>query len=210
MRQQDFIHNFWTYYLTLEEDFINTLRYVELDESNYSTYSVEYVKQYQTICSELDVLCKTLCKLIDTRSTPKNMYDYTTIILQSFQDILEKEVLTKKRLHLIPWGDWKIDSKDSSYASPAWWKNYNDVKHNRAITDESGDSYYKRANLENVLNSLAGLFVLEMYAYKKISEEEGQKVTIPIPKSQLFELVGWENKFFVSADGGMMFEIADE
>lgn len=147
------------YYLTLENDFINTLRYVELDEVNFKAYSIEFTKQYQSICSEIDVLCKEFCHLIDSVNSVENMREYTEILLNTYSEIIDKEVKIKNRLILMPWKDWK---KSPDYHSPDWWSKYNKVKHNRTSTDRAGDVFFKQGNMGNVLNSLTGLFVLEM------------------------------------------------
>lgn len=202
MRQQEFIHNYWMYYLNLETDFMNTLRYVELDERNYSTYSVEYAKQYQAVCSEIDVLCKKLCELIDSRSNVKNMREYTTSLLSEYPDTPSKEVKVKNRLTLKPWIEWQLEPV---YISPTWWSDYNKVKHNRTGSDNEGDTYFMQANLGNVLKALTGLFVLEMYAYKKISEDENMEIKIPLPKSQFFELTNWESNVIVPDNINMIF-----
>ncbi|MBM4764689.1 hypothetical protein [Bacillus sp. B15-48] len=204
MNQDEFTHSYWTYYLTLESDFISTLRYVELDEKNYSTFSVEYVKQYQAICSELDVLSKNLCSLLEPTGNFTTMPDYTEIILGSFPEIPNKQVKAKWKEVLSPWSDWKGNPE---YQSPSWWSNYNKVKHNRSNKDTEGNFYFEEANLGNVLNALAGLFVLEMYSYKKISEEQNERFTIPLPKSQLFELIGWEPHLAAFGGNNVIFEV---
>ncbi|KYD30315.1 hypothetical protein [Parageobacillus toebii] len=204
MKQEEFIQSYWTYYLTLEADFMSTLRYVELNEENFSTFSVEYVKQYQTICSELDVLCKKLCNLLVPTKNPNKMPEYTEIILINYPEIPKKQIKTKNNIILKPWSQWKHTPK---YQSPNWWSNYNNVKHNRFGQDEEGNIYFKQANLGNVLNALAGLFTLEMYGYKKISEDQKEKVTIPLPKSQLFELIDWEPNIVPFDSSKVIFEI---
>lgn len=78
------------YYLTLENDFINTLRYVELDEVNFKAYLIEFTKQYQSICSEIDVLCKEFCHLIDSVNSVENMREYTEILLNTYSEIIDK------------------------------------------------------------------------------------------------------------------------
>lgn len=181
--EQEFLDSYWKYYLILEEEFLSTLRYVELHKDNFETFSVEYTKQYQTICSEIDVLCKHFCKIIDPSSNSKNIKDYGEIILANVGQITKEGISFKKARmeEIYPWAEWVVQEK---YVSPGWWSNYNNVKHNR-------NNYFKEANLGNVINALAGLYVLEVYCYEKIKNGEG--ILYPIPRSSLFTLNSFHN-----------------
>ncbi len=57
-----FIKNYWNFYLRLEDDFFATLKYVEFDKKNYNTFSLEYLKLYLSVCSEIDVVGKVFAK----------------------------------------------------------------------------------------------------------------------------------------------------
>lgn len=63
--RNDFYKHYWNYYLTLEQDFINTEDYAAIDTINEHTYSNQYLKLYQAICSEIDVVAKCYCKQIE-------------------------------------------------------------------------------------------------------------------------------------------------
>ncbi len=73
-----FIKNFWSYYLELERQFIETRRYVEFSAENNKAYSVEYLKLYQAICSEIDAVGKEIAAdvvsgfVVDTDTNIKN------------------------------------------------------------------------------------------------------------------------------------------
>lgn len=45
--------------------------------------------------------------------------------------------------------------------------------------------------------------------YKKISENENQPVKIPLPKSQIFELIGWESNVIVPDGSNTIFTIEE-
>ena len=62
MDSKDFNRLYWKHYLNIEEDFIKTNRYVEVDKRNFQTFSVEYVKLLQLIGSEFDVVSKEICR----------------------------------------------------------------------------------------------------------------------------------------------------
>ena len=57
---QSFIKSYWEYFLELEEQLIETKRYVAFDKANAKTYSIEYLKLYQAVCSEIDVVAKEI------------------------------------------------------------------------------------------------------------------------------------------------------
>lgn len=61
MNRQEFLNDYWGYYLMLEKKLINTFNYVELSTSNYSTFSNEYASLIQSIGAELDSFFKLYC-----------------------------------------------------------------------------------------------------------------------------------------------------
>ncbi|MGN0575580.1 MAG: hypothetical protein ACI4J2_06055, partial [Ruminococcus sp.] len=54
-----------------------------------------------------------------------------------------------------------------TYATPKWWNAYNKVKHKRVQSDADGLNY-KKANLENLANAFAALYLLEFEFMKDI------------------------------------------
>ena len=82
MNRNEFCKYHWDYYLVLEKDFLRTEQYVSFDlgenynynntepnnKGNSLTFSNEYIKQYQAICSEVDVILKSICKEFDNGS----------------------------------------------------------------------------------------------------------------------------------------------
>ncbi|MDZ5760353.1 hypothetical protein RAK27_17070 [Carnobacterium maltaromaticum] len=181
MEKDDFINVFWEYYFGLENDFIFTIRYVSITESNYKTYSTEYAKLLLSICSEVDVILKKICDFEGSKM--KNVNDY-------LQKIIKKELMEKNnkvtlksphsKLTLTPFDRWK-ETKNLS-----WWTDYNKVKHNRSENIE-------KANLKNVLTSLSALYLLENYLYQKIIKDEVDVIDFIEPPSKLFSL-NWDAK----------------
>ena len=66
--------------------------------------------------------------------------------------------------------------------SSTWWTDYNKIKHNRTEKDDSGRYYYQKANLKNVLHSIASLYILLFL----IGKEFGYEGTLPF-ESRLFK-----------------------
>ena len=59
---------YFNYYLELERDFFSTEPYVTVERENFDTFSVQYNRMYQSICSEIDCLLKELCKQLEDES----------------------------------------------------------------------------------------------------------------------------------------------
>lgn len=82
MTVNDYLDKFWRYYLILEERFENSIRYVELNTDNFSTYSIDFVNQIQMIGSEIDVIMKSMSGFNATDR--KSIADYATAILANY------------------------------------------------------------------------------------------------------------------------------
>ena len=48
-------------------------------------------------------------------------------------------------------------------AYPTWWSDYNKVKHTRTSCDEDGRVNYQRANLGNLIQAFAALYIVEQF-----------------------------------------------
>lgn len=188
MKRKDFIKDYWRYYLMLEQRFCETTRYVELTEDNYQTYSLEYVNELQSIGSEIDVLMKILCGF--GQNERKNISDYCPKILEKYPDIIEREVNVETLDDpVIPFKGW--DKKEAA-KSLDWWTAYNDIKHGRVLN-------IRNASLKNVLDSLAALYILEMYYLKEIAKQN-EELDIPNKDSEIFSLLRWETKHISNAN----------
>lgn len=193
MDREEFCQSHWSYYMVLERDFLDTERYVSFDLGDNNTYdgkeikdfansevfSTEFVKQYQAICSEIDVILKTICKEFGCEKA-ESMPEYTEKVLNKWQDIAEQRVKMNS-IELRPFQNWR---KAPDYHAPDWWPLYNDVKHDRV-------SSYRKANLKNVVNALAGLYILEQYIVKFIGDRDHSE-DVPDDISKLFEMVDFK------------------
>lgn len=196
--REKFCKNLWEYYLVLESDFLERYVSFELGENlfcdsnenenieNSLVYSNEYIKQYQAICSEIDVVMKLICKEIHNKGNVKSIPEYAELILNDWPDIVLQKVCVKHQFILQPFKIWKIKDETNDYKSPTWWINYNEVKHHRL-------EKYKKANLKNVINALAGLYILELYFVKEIGRNSNDK-DVPNDISKLFNLINFQTK----------------
>lgn len=219
MNRDDFCRVYWDYFLVLEKDMLNIERYVSFDLGDNAVYdssncsdfgnslcfSNEFVKQYQTICSEVDVILKTICREIMCSSTASNMTHYTEIVLKH-QNMwnglpLQDVKIQKTGIILKPFSNWRCSP---NYHAPDWFPIYNHVKHDR--TNHSRD-----ANLKNTLNALAGLYLLEVYFVKYIADRDNNILKhknewsydsdipdVPNDTSKLFEAIDFQTRYRVT------------
>lgn len=150
----------WLYFLTLEQELIKLSHFVAIDERNFQTFSLELLKLYLSICSEVDVVARLLSKKVDfdaySEKTEndkkfKNIKTYREIIYSLYPDISRAVISIKPgKISVVPWRSFEEEK------SPDWWQQYNEVKHTR-------DEFFHQANLKNTIDSLSGLLVLLNY-----------------------------------------------
>jgi hypothetical protein len=188
MNRQEFINNFWNYYLILERNFVDSLRYVELSSNNYDAYSIDFVSQLQGIGSEVDVLMKVVSGFPSTER--KTITDYATSILGSNPGIINQEVrLISSSAIIKPFDGW---TSTRAAQSLFWWEKYNSVKHSRV-------SNFRDANLKSVLYSLAALYILERWWLKHLADITND-VDIPNKDSEIFSLLNWVSRNMSGSD----------
>ena len=164
----------WEYFLALDADLEQAARFVALESANFSSYSIEFVRLYLSACSEIDVVAKALCAQIALQESRRNINDYRTVITKEYPKFpTVKVAIPRYGLEFQPWVDWQ------SGANPAWWQSYNNVKHKRT-------KHFTEANLKNLLDALAGLFLLLLYYYQ--------------PALYDHALLPWPNLFHLHAD----------
>ncbi len=151
------VSNHWNYFLALEDDLAQVSRYIEFDESNYGTYSIELAHLLLAAASEVEVVLKALCNEVSPEKSHTGIRTLRETI-QGKQAHLIREYCTISRygLKLTPWVEWDRNST----SNPIWWRSYNRVKHHRG-------SDFKKANLKNVLNAMAGLALANLYLQRR-------------------------------------------
>lgn len=182
---KQFISNYWNYYIELEREFLSIRKYVDFCVNNFKTYSIEFLKLYQTICSEIDVLGKAMAQEVNPGFKPEEKSNNILKWWYEIQNIYQipkdgcnvRLADTSERFldmfSISPWKDFfitqRVSAKGSIYYSannstPKWWKEYNDVKHHRTFktSEESVKTNYTKANFENVCYSLTALYILEI------------------------------------------------
>ncbi len=144
----------WDYYVSMTKDIEEISHYVEIHPDNYETFSIAFTRLLLSVGSEVDVVAKMLCKKYNPSSKADNITGYRKELRKHKPKISTITIGMKRYgLEFVPWQAW-----GQGNTNPQWWKNYNNVKHNRNMK-------YKEANLEMCLQSLAGLCVLLAYLY---------------------------------------------
>lgn len=147
----------WRYFLSLERDFIDTLRYVEYNDSQKDVYSFEYARLLLMCCAELDVVFKISSENVSSGSQAESIGTYLDA-LSSKYDIQQEEVRVDRFSKVLyPYRDW------SRASAPQWWTAHNHVKHHR-------HKYFAEATAQNTLLALSGLFVANLIAHHAVKE----------------------------------------
>jgi len=144
----------WNYFLALESDIERLARFVEFTDKNFLTYSIEMAHLFLAAASETEVVAKQLCSMLDSANSTRNAKGYCNVLRNRLPEI-ENSIVTIPRygLELRPW------SALQGVKAPDWWDAYNSVKHQR-------HENFALANLKNVLDAMAGLFLLILYYYR--------------------------------------------
>lgn len=158
-------YRYWQHFLALEADFAATSRYVDFSPDNYYVFSIEYATLLLAISSEIDVLCKLICKNLDRSAKRGNIGHYRACLTKHTQIASEEVFIPRYNLTFRPWSDW------TSGKNPDWWDSYNNVKHHR-------DLHFAEANLKNCSNAISGLFVIVIYCHEA---EKSADILEPYP-----------------------------
>ena len=194
------IKDFWNYYIELEKDVINIRKYVEFHERNYGTFSLEMLKLYQAICSEIDVIGKNMAKYFDNTFKPEdrknNILKWWYIVqdkclitesLKSF--ILEPETKQKLTLFSIynkmfnndisPWSGFNVVEYRTKNGKISY-KTLNNstpkwwIDYNKVkhnrVNGIKKEFNYENANLKNLIYAITALYILERAYLENVGE----------------------------------------
>lgn len=151
----------WRYYLSLESDVYAISRYIHFASDNFKTYSIELAKLYFAICAEVEVVLKEICSICPSKKSKEaNIAIYRDYVVENQKGLIAEKVQSFEfELQFIPWEDFNEGK------SPTWWSDYNCLKHERR-------EHFNKANLGNVLQALAGLYIANLYLGKVLSNRE--------------------------------------
>jgi hypothetical protein len=151
---------YWNYFISIEEDLARLSRFVEFDQRNEDTFSIELVRLLISSSSEFEVVAKELCSIKDPSKIIKNIDDIRETLISFYNDIFNLEITVSRfGLKYKPLSNWETGRNCD------WWRSYNSVKHQR-------NSNYENANLKNVINSIGALYIVNLYYYNALQESE--------------------------------------
>lgn len=194
-----FLKSYWEYYLDLEKQVLETKRFVEFDKANKNTYSVEYLKLYQAICSEIDVVGREIACTKNQKFDVSNatIKKWGFEVQSQFPQIDSVEVIFNEEIILQPFKNWKYEPYTDSQGHKGlrivdgkttitWWHNYNAVKHQR-VGLVKGTKNYAKANQKNLISALSALYILETKFIESLSSNTTSEIALHYEKSRLLK-----------------------
>ena len=187
MTIDSFIRRYWKYYLDLEKSVLSTEHYVEHDKGNQSTFSIEYLRLIQLICSEIDVVAKTIVATVNTALKPSKIERMTIsnwgYELQQWRPMIESKAVIYKGHTYTPWQSWLYEKRINRHGNaiialapkkqtPEWWTAYNKIKHLRVSAADEEMKNFRKATQLHVYKALTALYILESeFAIECFGEE---------------------------------------
>jgi len=201
-----FIKSYWNYYLELEQQLYDVRRYVDFSNKNNNTFSLEFLKLLQAICSEIDVVAKVIDTYEFDDFNGGTIAKWGYYLQQILPNLITTEVKFNDDYPVCPWKNWELTSetkedknnknnknktiyklKTKGARHPEWWTAYNKSKHERTSPYNNSNINYNRANLKNVVSSLAALFIIESLFCEYIFKKEN--VNLDKRDSKLFKII---------------------
>ena len=183
-----FLKSYWEYYLELEEQLIETKRFVAFDKANAKAFSIEYLKLYQAVCSEIDVVGKEIASAVNPSfkiDNNTNIKKWGYEVQQHFPLLKDRKVLFVGEEIFQPFKNWEyeyntISTKKGTRSelrikdakeTMVWWRNYNEIKHRRIGLVE-GTKNFQLANQQNLIQAFAALYILETLYIEELESKE--------------------------------------
>ena len=149
-----YIEVFWDYYISFEQDYLSL-------KSDPKENHIALTKLMLSICSEVEVLMKTICQTYDPAFQKDRM-----------DQLREKmdEIITNQEWDSI---DVTVEIGNDKYrpwehfdenVSLTWWTKYNKLKHQRTSFIEDGKIFFDSVSINDIKVALSALYILE-YQY---------------------------------------------
>lgn len=195
---------YWKYYISLEKQFIETGRYVEFDYvNNGKTYSMEYMKIFQIVCSEIDVIGKIVAALGDNTFVATNttgINEWWFYVTRSYPELIKRQFNLFGEITISPWDRFVViknpkeggkrfildESISPKAKTPKWWNDYNSAKHNRTGKYGKYSTNYAKANLRNIFIAFSALYSLEVLLMTTLFSEQEKPISVEL-ESKLFD-----------------------
>ena len=160
----------WSAYKSIEEDMMRITEYVPLETRQYNVYSFKLTDIIIRSCSHIDSLFKDMLRDQDLSDHPNQrkiteakgilardgmlrITDYIEIFAEYLNLAPVKVIIRRNYEQIKPFKEF--ENPDLGDKIPAWWRAYNNLKH-----DFYNEINIKQGSLENALLSLSALFTL--------------------------------------------------
>jgi hypothetical protein len=158
-------------YRLLEDDLIEIFDYVEPVDANKLAYSHRIYQLLLRACTEFEANAKAVLRANGySKSSNFNIIDYHK--LEAACRLSEYGVMTPvwsgARRVFEPFKAWQ---SSGAYTPLGWYQAYNDTKHNRT-------SSFPAANFGNVLDAVAGVFIVLFAQYNILAFDPYRTVTM--------------------------------
>lgn len=191
-----FIKSYWEYFLEIEEQFLESKKFVAFDNANSKTFSVEYLKLYQAVCSEIDVVGKEIACAMDSSFETRNanIQKWGYVIQKHFPELKNTLIIFNDETEVHPFKDWEYEKYTDQKGRKrlrvldekptiTWWRDYNKVKHQRIglITNTKN---FCLANQKNLILAYSALYAIETLYINSLDNNNN----VTIEPSKLFKL----------------------
>lgn len=159
-------------YLLIENDLKEIFKYIDPNDTNLDTFSIKNYELLLRACTEFETNAKLI---LFANKYPRSIIPNPKLCINDYFRINAIAKLNEYKVHLnfwtpnnktlSPFSNWNT----ITYNSLTWYKAYNNVKHHRS-------TYFHEANLENVINAVAGVFII-LYAQFNIFTFDPYQIT---------------------------------
>ena len=170
---------FWPIYKQIENEFKELSLYIHIDKKQLNTYSIKISDLILRTVSEYENLAKELCKKNSIKFLDKNKHSKKIVNFHEYIEKLDQKYEINRKVVTFSYDnaeenfdtgrmpfkkiEIKIGNKNKNTWS--WYQAYNLIKHDRIKN-------YRKANVLNLIDAMAALFLLNIYYKNEAFYEE--------------------------------------
>lgn len=162
-----------------ESQFISSIRYISVSIKCKCSFSIFYANLLMNICSDIEDILRAYFNLFSKRY---NIRDFISRIKSdnNLKKIIDESVEFDNSDYgkITPFQSIQYENNQI----PKWWQSYNKIKHDKMKS-------FSEASQENVLNSLAALYILNRY----ILISQDCKIDIFLEDKKYFNLTKYKS-----------------
>ncbi|MBB1489370.1 hypothetical protein [Oceanospirillum sediminis] len=164
---------FWPIYSQIEKEFIEVSYCINIDCHQLNVYSIKIADLILRTVSECENIAKAICKREGSEFLDKKGNPIRRTYFPHYMDAIDSIFSIKSKLVSFDFDnadentfDQKLmpfyrEKDGDSLKKWSWYDAYNAIKHDRVEN-------YRKANLNNLINAMAALFLLNIYYSDKV------------------------------------------